>query len=57
MVNMMDYNIVVSEFELQLHYCGHFQTNILGKRVNPPIFSSYGIASLMFFFKDGFGIR
>ena len=35
MVKMMDCEIVESEFELQLRYYVHFQTNTLGKGMNP----------------------
>ena len=31
---MMDYDIIVSEFELQSHYYVHFRTNTLGKEMN-----------------------
>ena len=34
MVNVLDCNILVSEFELQLRYYVHFRTNTLGKDVN-----------------------
>ena len=34
-VNVMDRGIVVSEFELQLHYYVYFRTNTLGKGMNP----------------------
>ena len=32
---VLDYNIVVSEFELHSRYYVHFQTNTHGKDVNP----------------------
>ena len=35
MVKAMDCRITVSEFEFQSHYHIHFQTNILGKGINP----------------------
>ena len=35
MVKAMDCRIVVSEFELQLRYYGHFRANTLGKGMNP----------------------
>ena len=35
MVKSLDYGIIVSEFELQLHYYVHFWTNTLGKGMNP----------------------
>ena len=34
--------IVVSEFELQLHYYIHFRTNALGKGLNPLILPAMG---------------
>ena len=37
MVKAMDYETVVSEFELQSHYHVHFRTNTLGKGMNPLI--------------------
>ena len=37
MVKAMDSGIVVSEFVLQLLYYVHFQTNTLGKGMNPLI--------------------
>ena len=42
MVKMMDCEIVVSELELQLHYYVHFQTNTLGKGMNPLILPAMG---------------
>ena len=38
-VNKLDYDIVVSEFEFQLHYYVHFWTKTLGKGMNPFISS------------------
>ena len=32
--NVLDYDIVVSEFELQSRYCVHFLTNTLEKCMN-----------------------
>ena len=34
-VKMLDYDIIVNEFEIQSFYYFHFQPNTLGKRVNP----------------------
>ena len=57
-VKVLDCGIVVSEFELQLHYYVHFQTNTLGKGMNLLILPAMGYkASLLFFKKDGFGIK
>ena len=33
--NMLDCDIVISKFELELRYCVHFQTNALVKGMNP----------------------
>ncbi len=35
--NMLDCDIVVSEFKFQLHYYIHFRANTLGKGMNPLI--------------------
>ena len=42
MVNVMDSRIVESKFKLQLRYYGHFQTNNLGKGMNPLILPAMG---------------
>ena len=42
MVKAMDCGIVVSEFELQLHYYVHFWANTLGKGMNPLILPAMG---------------
>ena len=34
-LNMLDCNIMISKFELQLCYCIPIQTNTLGKGINP----------------------
>ena len=58
MVTAMDCGIVVRKFELQSHYYVHFQTNTLGKGMNPLILLAMGeLASLLFFWKDAFGIK
>ena len=58
MVKAMDCGILVSEFELQLHYYVHFQVNTLGKRMNPLILPAMGlIVPLLFFLENGFGIK
>ena len=59
MANVLDCDIVVSEFELQSHYYRHYQANIFGKGTNflitPP---SYGLNSCtIVFLKNGFGIE
>ena len=35
-VNMLDCNIIVNKFKLQLCYYVHFWTNTLGKGIEPP---------------------
>ena len=35
MVKALDCGIVVSDFELRLRYCVNFETNTLGKSLNP----------------------
>ena len=58
MVKAMDCGIVVSEFELQSRYFVHFRANTLGKGMNPIILPAMGwIVPLLFFYKDGFGIK
>ena len=41
-INMQDCNIIESEFELQLNFYVHFQTNTLGKGMNPLIPATIG---------------
>ena len=59
MVNVLDCDIVVSEFKPQLCYNIHFQTNILGEVMNPLIpHPSYKLnIPLLFFYRDGFDIE
>ena len=58
MVNVMDCEIVVSEFVLQSHYHVHFQANTRGKGMNPLILPAMGqIVPLLFFSENGFGIK
>ena len=42
MVKAMDSRIEVSEFDLQSRYYVHFQTNTLGKGMNPYIVPAMG---------------
>ena len=42
MVKVLDYAVVVREFELQLHSYVHFRTNTLGKGMNPLILPAMG---------------
>ena len=58
MVKAMDYGTVVSEFEILPRYHVHFRTNTLGKGMIPFILPAMGqLVPLMFFSKDGFGIK
>ena len=57
-VKVLDCRIIVSEFKLQSYYYIHFQTNTLGKGMNPLILPAMGyIVLLLFFEKDRFGIE
>ena len=42
MAKVLDYGIIVSEFELQSCDYIHFRTNTLGKGMNPLIFPTMG---------------
>ena len=58
MAKLLDYDIVVNELEMQSLYYVHFQTNTLGKGMNPlipPIMS--WIVLLQPFYKDGFDVK
>ena len=56
--NMLDNNIVVSEFKLQLQYQANFQANIHEERYELLYTLAMGwIVSLSFFYKDGCGIK
>ena len=59
MANVMDCDIVLSEFELQSHYYyAHFKNNNLGKGMKPLILSAMELTlPLTFFFKYYFGIK
>ena len=46
-VNVLDCNIVVHEFEIQLRYYIHFWTNTHGKGIGPLV-----VSQVLFFFKD-----
>ena len=43
MANELDYDIVVSEFELPPQYCVHFRINTLGKGMNLIILPAMGL--------------
>ena len=56
--NDVDCDIIVNVFKLQLCYYIHFQNNTLRKGMNPLIQPSMVyIVLLLFFYKDGFGIK
>ena len=57
MANVMDCEIVVTEFELQSCYYVYFRFNTLGKGMNShlPLVMGY-IVLLLFFYKNSFGI-
>ena len=58
MANVLDCNIMLSEFKLQSQYYVYFQINTLRKAMNLLLFQAIGyIVSLLFFYKDGFGIK
>ena len=58
MAKVLDCGLEVSEFELQSCYYVHFRTNTFEKAMNPLILRAVGkIVSLLFFYKDGFGIK
>ena len=56
MANVLDCDIVESEFELQLFYYVYFWTNTLGKSMKP--IPSYGLNSITtVLYMADFGIR
>ena len=55
---MIDCNLVVSEFELDLYNYVHIWTNALGKGMNSFILQAMNkIVQLMFFYKDGLDFK
>ena len=56
--NVLDYGILVSEFEIHLRFNSHVWINILGKHNDaPPILPSHWlVVQLVFFYKNAFGI-
>ena len=57
---LLNYDIVVSEFELHSHDYIHFRTNTLGKDMMNPLIPPPAIGwivSLLFFYKGSFGIE
>ena len=58
MGDLLDYSPEISLVEHQSRYYVHLLTNNLGKVMNPIIPLAVGeIAPLLFFYKDGFGIK
>ena len=58
MGKVLDFTLEVRVFEPQWRYCDNFQTNNLGKSMNPLIPPAINlIESLILFYKDGFGIK
>ena len=57
MVNVLDSDIVVSEFELRSRYYVHFLSNTRGKSMHILICSVMGEYHYCYFYKDGFGIK
>ena len=51
MANELYWDMVLSEFEPQLRYSIHFQTNTLGKGMNP--YPQYGLNSTTTIFLQG----
>ena len=55
---VLEYFIVISEFEFQSRYYVHFWSNILAKGKNPLTLPSMEkIVHLLLFYRDGFGIE
>ena len=44
---VLEYDILVSEFELQSHYYVHFLINRIGEGMNLPVPTSYGLNSII----------
>ena len=59
MANVLNFYIVVSEFELQSRYYVHFQTYTVRKDMKPPYPhpDMSWIVPLLFFYNDDFGIK
>ena len=58
MAGVLDYDILEKEFELQLHYYFHFQTNTSEKDMNHLILGAGGRMLLQLFFqREGSVIR
>ena len=58
LANLLICDIVVSEFDLQSRYCAYFWTNAILKGMNRFILTAMSqVVPLLFFYKDGFGIK
>ena len=56
--NILDWHIIVSEFDFLSCYYVHFRTNALGKGMNSLIPLAMGwIVALLLFYKDDFHIK
>ena len=55
--NVLDFDILVSVFELQSRFYTYFRTNIFGKCMFPYLETMDQKVSLLLFNKDGFGIK
>ena len=56
-VQVLDSNIVLSEFKLQLCYYVHFRTNTLGEMHELPYPPTIDQIVSLFFYKNGFSFR
>ena len=54
---LISFELEGNEFVLQLRDYIHFRSDKLEKGIEPPYLLSYGLASLLFFYKDGFDIK
>ena len=58
MTKVLDCGLEISEFECYLQYYVHFQNKTHGKGMKPLILPAMGsIISVLFFYKDGFGMK
>ena len=57
MAKVHDCGLKVRGFEFQSFYNVHLRTYTLGKQDEPPNTPIMGWISLLFFYKDGFGIK
>ena len=58
LTNVLDCDIVVSEFELQSRICNSLSDKQTGREYEPPYPPSFGLnSSTTVFYQDGFGIE